>query len=347
MKSRRASRAMGKVIAVILGLALVGSLVAIPVAALAKGGNAAGDRVKPPALLRNWSQIQERFQIWQSQQFGELVALGSMGSTATTAHAKRMHRVRFALVGTVTSVAASESMFTVKVKKASGAAKPFRGQLLNVAVTASTKFVGAKDLSGIFRDGRVSVVGTVVDGTFVARLVKFSPRKFVLNGVVTALGDGFFIVHVNQATRSIKQLVGTETIVYYNEKTKFVSSESTVGVTSLTVNAQVNVAGWLDGPDLWARRVVIKPLLHLEGPGSDETTGSSPGTTPTATTETGSSDSSITPGSGNSGDTTTTGETTPSPSPVTSIVEGIMNQLSWVQSVIASILAQLSSLIGG
>jgi hypothetical protein len=347
MKSRRSSRTMGKVLAVILGLALIGSLVAIPVAALAKGGNAAGDHVKPSALLRNWSQIQERFQIRQSQQFGDLVALGSMGSTATTAHAKRMHRVRFALVGTVNSVAASESMFTVKVKKASGAAKPFRGQLLNIAVTDSTKFVGAKDLSGIFRAGRVSVVGTVVDGTFVARLVKFSPRKFVLSGVVTALGDGFFIVHVNQATRSIKQLVGTETIVYYNEKTKFVSSESTVGVTSLTVNAQVNVAGWLDGPDLWARRVVIKPLLHLEGPGSDETTGSSPGTTPPATTETGSSDSSITTGSGNSGDTTNSGETTPAPSPVTSIVEGIMNQLSWVQSVIASILAQLSSLIGG
>jgi hypothetical protein len=345
MKGRGSSRTMGKVIAVILGLALVGSLVALPMAALAKGGSAAGEGVKRPARPRNWSQIQERFQIRQSQQSGGLMAPGSLGSTATTAHAKRMHRARYALVGTVNSVAAGDSVFTVKVKKASGAAKPFRGQLLNIAVTASTKFVGAKDLSGIFRDGRVSVVGTVVDGTFVARLVRFSPRKFVLNGVVTALGDGFFILHVNQATRSIKQLVSTEAIVYYNEKTKFVSSESTVGVTSLTVNAQVNVAGWLDGPDLWARRVVIKPLLHLEGPGSNETTGSSPGTTPAPTTETVSSDSSITTGSGNSGDTTTTGETTPSPSPVTSILEGIMNQLSWVQSVIASIVAQLSSLI--
>lgn len=256
----------------------------------------------------------------------------SLESSATTPAVKRAHRVRFGALGTVESVDVGGSTIVVRVKRASGAAKPYRGQSLTVVVNGATRFVGAKGLEGVYAGGRVAVDGFVVDGAFVARHLKFSPVKFVLNGVVTGLGDGFFSVRVKTGTKTVKGLVGTNTIVYYDERTKFVSAESTVPVTSLTVGAQVNVAGFFKGTDLWARRVVIKPLLH-EGSETTETTtggGTTTGTTAPDSTET----------------TESSGDTTPAPTPGEALLREVRLELSWIQQLIDALLARIGAFFG-
>lgn len=209
----------------------------------------------------------------------------AMQGEETTTPAKKPRK--FVISGTVQSV--SGNTIVVKVKKASGAAKVFRGKEALVLTDSRTRYSGKLDLGKIYPGGRITVFGVVEERNLLARLVTYSPKKFVINGQVTFVGDGYFVVRVKSATKSVKELRGKEVSIFYDPSTKFISSESTSGPTTLTAGSYVNVAGYFNGDRLMARLVIIKAKKVTEK--SKETTETTvtapkpPSTPTTSTTE--------------------------------------------------------------
>lgn len=171
---------------------------------------------------------------------------------------ERMKSERFVLLGTVTAVTAEGSSFRVLVKRGAGAAKGYRGSEVTIFVNDETRFVRVTGIEGLKVRGRVHVKGNIVEDKMVATRVKFTPLKFVINGEVAGIGEGSFDVKVTTTTKSAKNYRGRIATILYNDKTKFVSNDSTVTAGALVVGAKVNVAGYFDGDTLWARRVTIK-----------------------------------------------------------------------------------------
>lgn len=208
---------------------------------------------------------------------------------------------KFVITGTVVSVEGNN--IVIRVKKGSGAARDLAGINTLVMTDSATKYSGKLDITKIYPGGRITVSGVAEEDSLLARLVAYSPKRFVINGQVTFIGEGYFTVKVKAATKTAKEWRGQGVNILYNSSTKFISSESTVGPTTLTVGAYVNVMGYFNGENLIARTVVIKAKKILQETGEPTITTPTSLTTPTVpttdtpeTTEGGSSSATDTAG---------------------------------------------------
>ena len=191
--------------------------------------------------------------------------------------ASKKGQSKFELEGIATSIDATNSIVTVKIKSSTDSIKEMRLSEAPIIVSKTTTITNGelKDqkITDIPIDSQVHVGGTIADGKLTATKVivqkenaneNSQATRFTIGGIVKEVGTDNIVVTATTANKSANSQKGKDLTISVAAPTQIEKGNLTIALSDIKVGDEVQVIGTIESSSYIASKIEVKVKEQAE-----------------------------------------------------------------------------------